>query len=219
MVSQKHICVLGAGSFLGQAIVKQALEKGYRVTGLCRNPYKLNLEDKLLNLVEADYFNKTELKATTADADVVISCIGPPQKGRISKGLESSYVDTMGYLITLLKENNQRFLHFSGAAIKQKGEKLPMGRKSLRFMMRITARPLVRIKEKELALLSAEPQLNWTSFRPAIVEKGIPGKFDAADGKFIAVKTDLDQLLDFCFKQINSKKWLRKAPTLGTKPH
>jgi uncharacterized protein len=49
-----NIVLLGATGQLGQAILKQALEKGHSVKALVRNPAKLDLQHDRLEIVQAD---------------------------------------------------------------------------------------------------------------------------------------------------------------------
>ncbi|XP_012681948.1 flavin reductase (NADPH)-like [Clupea harengus] len=73
-----RIAVLGATGQTGQYLVKQAIQKGYGVTAVVRNPGKLLVCHENLKVVKGDVFSKDSLKRHLEGHDAVISCLGFP---------------------------------------------------------------------------------------------------------------------------------------------
>jgi len=66
------IALIGASGFVGNAVLKEAVSRGNKVTAIVRNPAKVATLDGV-TAVKADVTDIPALKATIADADIVIS--------------------------------------------------------------------------------------------------------------------------------------------------
>lgn len=83
-----NIIVFGATGGVGQQVVKQALEEGFKVTAFVRNPNKLEVTHERLAVVQGDAFQPAEVAAAIAGHDAVVSCLGSSQGMRPSTELE-----------------------------------------------------------------------------------------------------------------------------------
>ncbi|WP_207420587.1 NAD(P)-dependent oxidoreductase [Desertivirga brevis] len=72
-----NVALIGATGFVGSAILKEALERGHKVTAISRNPGDLQVEDEKLTLTKADIFKTEELADILKDHDAVISAYNP----------------------------------------------------------------------------------------------------------------------------------------------
>jgi len=72
----KKIIVFGANGGTGIEIVKQALEAGYQVTALVRNPDKFMLVNPNLTVVKGDVTLASTMEQAVKGQDAVISAIG-----------------------------------------------------------------------------------------------------------------------------------------------
>jgi putative NADH-flavin reductase len=70
------IAVIGATGGIGQKVVGQALEKGYEVIAISRNPQTLALSGERLEKRPADVLNEESIKEAIQGAEVVVSTIG-----------------------------------------------------------------------------------------------------------------------------------------------
>ena len=68
-----HIALIGASGFVGSAILKEALERGIRVTAIVRNPGNLAIKNELLTTEKVDVKNIDQLAEALKGHDVVIS--------------------------------------------------------------------------------------------------------------------------------------------------
>jgi hypothetical protein len=72
-----RIAVLGATGNIGQRIVREALERGHRVTAIARDPSPLSELDDQLTTAAADATRANELTPLIAEHAAVISSVGP----------------------------------------------------------------------------------------------------------------------------------------------
>ncbi len=101
-----NIAIIGATGKAGSVILKEAADRGHKVTAIVRNASKL--EDKSLNTLEKDVFDLTaeDLKAF----DVVVNAFGAPA------GKENLHVEVGQALINILKDTpNTRLIVVGGA--------------------------------------------------------------------------------------------------------
>jgi uncharacterized protein YbjT (DUF2867 family) len=71
-----RVLVIGATGGTGRQLVTQALERGYAVTVLVRNPSKLNLEHPKLSVVHGDVLNAGAVEAAMRDQEAVVCALG-----------------------------------------------------------------------------------------------------------------------------------------------
>ena len=83
------IIVFGATGGVGQALVKQAVEKGLELTVFVRTPTKLGTQHERIHVVQGDAFNLEEVAAAIAGHDVVVSCLGSSQGMKKSTELQA----------------------------------------------------------------------------------------------------------------------------------
>jgi biliverdin reductase/flavin reductase len=80
MLAGMRLAVLGAGGDTGMPLLRQALDLGYTVTAIVRDPSKLELHHARLSVVHADPFSADSLKPILREQDAVISALGFPKK-------------------------------------------------------------------------------------------------------------------------------------------
>lgn len=74
------ILIAGITGMVGQTLARYALEKGYQVRGLSRNPDKLNADvaSKLESFISCpDFLDKSYLAKAVTGVDVVIAALPP----------------------------------------------------------------------------------------------------------------------------------------------
>lgn len=77
---------------MGCRIATKALENGYQVRMLIRNPKKLTLSDDRIEIVEGNGQNSEDIKKLLKDCQIVINTFGQPLK---EKQIYSSVTETI----------------------------------------------------------------------------------------------------------------------------
>ena len=69
----KKIVLIGASGFIGSAILKEALDRGHKVTAVVRHPEKITLVHKNMMKKEGDVSFSETVSEVSRGADIVIS--------------------------------------------------------------------------------------------------------------------------------------------------
>ena len=74
--SPTRVLIVGATGGTGRRLVEQALERGFWVTALVRNPSKLQLEHQRLTVIKGDVLDAASLDAAMHGQEAVLSALG-----------------------------------------------------------------------------------------------------------------------------------------------
>ena len=72
----KKIIVFGATGGTGKLVVQQALQAGYFVTVVVRNPAAFTIQHPQLEIIKGDVFQPPTFENAIKGKDAVISCLG-----------------------------------------------------------------------------------------------------------------------------------------------
>ena len=72
-----QLTIFGASGGTGRRLVEQALAAGHTVTAVVRDPARLPVRHDRLKLVAADVLDPEAITPAVADADAVLSALGP----------------------------------------------------------------------------------------------------------------------------------------------
>jgi putative NADH-flavin reductase len=70
------VLIIGATGATGRVLMREALEQGYEVTALARNPSAVAPEDHRPRVLEGNALDATEVEAAVAGQDAVLSALG-----------------------------------------------------------------------------------------------------------------------------------------------
>lgn len=73
----KDIVLIGASGFVGSAILKEALNRGHKVTAIVQDPEKIKVTDKNLTVVKADATDPDTLSELAKGKQAIISAYNP----------------------------------------------------------------------------------------------------------------------------------------------
>jgi putative NADH-flavin reductase len=208
------IAILGSTGFVGRVLLEKALEKGHQVKTLVRDPEKLGGYKERVEYVSGNASQSDKLEKTVVGADVVLSTLPPIENG---KDPEKS-AKVMEDLVAILERNAiKRFIHLGGAVHGGgTNENWTLGRRLLKMYLNIVCKPVLIAKQSEWEVLRRS-NLDWTLVRPPRITKEKPIGHLAADEKNLAsVQVNVEDLVDFLLTQIDSEKWIDKAPLVAT---
>jgi putative NADH-flavin reductase len=78
----KKIVLIGASGFVGAAILKEALNRGYRLLAVVRHPEKITDIHQNLTVIKDDVSTVETVAGLCKGADAVISAYNPPAHHR-----------------------------------------------------------------------------------------------------------------------------------------
>jgi putative NADH-flavin reductase len=159
----QKIIVFGASGGTGRAVVKQAIENGFEVTAVLRNPEVSDFQHPRLKIVKGNVLVPSSFENEILGKDAVISCLGT------GKNLKTTTVYSQGtenIINSMRKANVHRVLNVSAGGVE--------ATKEMGFLIRsMTSLVLQRILKNLYAdMLLMEralerSDLNWTILRPA----------------------------------------------------
>jgi putative NADH-flavin reductase len=209
------IAIFGSTGFLGKVLLEMALDKGYQVKTLVRNPDKLGEFRDRVEFIHGNIFNVNDLKMTVSGTEVVISTVGPPNR---NPGNPEIYKKSMENIVDILeKENIRRFIHVGGAAhLGGENENWTIGRRLLKQILNISGKQILVAKQLEWEVLK-KSKLEWTLVRPPAILKGKSksGNLSVDEKNLGSLKVNVRDLSNFMLEQITSDLWIKKAPLVS----
>jgi uncharacterized protein len=159
----KKIVLIGASGFVGSAILKEALECGYQVTAVVRNPEKITIQHQHLDIIQGDVSSMETVVKVCTGADVVVSAYNP------GWGNPMIYEDTLRIYPIILegvkRSGTKRFLIVGGAGtlfVSPGLRLMDAGVLPEAYMPGIRS-----LATFFLDILSKEKELDWVFFSPA----------------------------------------------------
>ena len=122
MSEQKTVLVFGGTGQTGQHFVRLALQDGFRVRALARNPAKFAIADPNLEVVQGSITDIADLDALVAGTDFIVSMLGDAASQR-----EHPIVtDLVRKLVPAMRRHGvSRFLHQAGGLSARPHRRLP----------------------------------------------------------------------------------------------
>lgn len=172
-----RLTIFGATGATGTSLVGQALAAGHDVTAVVRDPARLTLAPgRQARVITADVMDPAAISLAVADADAVLTVIGPRGTGptTVSRDSVSSIIQAMR------KNGVRRLLAVTGSIVADEGESpylryliKPIARRT--FLRHVTAD--MRGAEQEIRA----SDLDWTILRPpSLSDKPSPGSYRTA---------------------------------------
>lgn len=95
MEQKKKIAILGATGATGEAVVLEALRRGYCVHAMARKPSKLKIKDSALSVIESSADDLSVIVELLAGCFAVISTLGPGFDKEIARKIVSTSATKM----------------------------------------------------------------------------------------------------------------------------
>jgi len=206
------LAVFGATGRTGQHLVKQALERGYRVNAFTRSPDKLKANGGNLKLVKGDIQNAEKVEEAVAGADAVISMLGPHENKptfTVSEGTQH-ILDAMG------KHGIERLVVSAGAGVSvPEDEPRPLNR-LINFLLKLVSRWVYEDMKRTVDTVRRS-DLKWTVVRVPMLSDDEPtGEVKVGYvGKGMGMRITRADMARFILDQVESKEYVHKAPAIS----
>lgn len=130
----KKLAVFGASGKTGEQFVNQALEAGYSIKALARNPEKIKNESSRLEIIQGDVLNTEDVGQTVFGSDMVVSLFGHV-KGS-PEGLQTK--GTKNIVEAMKTSGIEKIISLSGGGLPFPEKDQPkFPDKMIRFIMKI----------------------------------------------------------------------------------
>ncbi|MFO1446115.1 NAD(P)H-binding protein [Bacillus sp. Bva_UNVM-123] len=210
MEQNQKIAIIGGTGKVGKHIAKIAVEHGYNVRLLIRNPEKVTFRDDRIEIVQGDAKDNAAIKALLEGCQIVINTFGQPVKA------EQLYSRVTEQILSVMNEFGiSRYIGVTGGSLTVAGDQKSIINKLGAKLFEVLFSKMMIDKKKELHALE-KSKVEWTLVRlPFVVEgmeKGIikENLFDMPGSTI--TNTDIAR---FLIRQIDDKKYLRKIPFIA----
>lgn len=170
------LVVLGATGGTGLEIVRQAIERGHRVTALVRNPERLKPFGNGISIVRGDLLNSSELATAIKGHDAVLSGFGP--RYPVSKAEEDLLRRFAAALTSAMSHARVRRLVVESVAFLFKDSVIPPAYLIGRLFFRVTVADANAMEQ-----IINRSALEWTIVRPPqLTDKSRTGRYRIREG-------------------------------------
>lgn len=165
------VTLFGATGSLGSQCLVQSLSAGHDVTVLVRSPGKLplSLRDKV-NVVQGDGLLGDDVaRAMPESTEAVMFCIGVDEK----TSPPDLCTDVTRHILALMRERHiPRLVWCGGGSNFRPEDRITFGARFVRWFAGTFLKHRHTDKEHQLALLDANPDLDWIGVRPLQMKAG-----------------------------------------------
>lgn len=204
-----RLLIVGASGGTGRQLVAQALERGYSITALVRDPTRLQVEHPQLTVVQGDVLDDTAVEVAMRGQDAVLCALGHTRYAYPTRTLSAG---TRTILRAMEAHDVPRLVCMTSLGIGSGA-----GRLGLYYTLIVI--PLVLPfyfwdkTRQERAI--AESDVAWVIVRPGALTNGDPrgrSRHGPHVGSFLTtVRISRADVADFMLDQLTSDTYLRTA--------
>lgn len=206
------IVIFGASGRTGQHVLEQALEAGYEVTILVRDPSKIKIQNAKLKILVGDVQNSSQVLEALTGAQAVISVLGSTQNKpvfEISKGMVN--------IISAMKNLGvHRLIASIGAGVGDPKDAPRLFNYFMNILLRIISRYIYEDMLRVATIIRAS-DLDWTMVRvPMLTDDPRTGIIKVGYvGKGMGPRISRADMAEFILQQLTDNTYLRQAPAIS----
>lgn len=211
MVNSYKVAIIGGTGKVGRHIASRALEQGYQVRRLVRNPEKLTYRDSKIEIVQGNVQNTKDIQKLLKDCQIVINTFGQLMK---EEPIYSSVTENILEVMSDLQI--ERYIGVTGGSLTINGDKKSfLNRVGAKFFEIIYSNMMID-KKKEWHILNKNKLIKWTLIRlPFIVDGTKIENIEENLTDMPGTKITNQDVATFIVNQIESLKYIQKAPFIS----
>lgn len=205
------IAIIGGTGKVGRYIANKALENGYQVRMLVRNPERLTYRDDRIEVVEGDVQNIENIRTLLKGCQTVINTFGQPIKEiPIYSGVNENLLEVMNDL------QIDRYIGVTGGSLNINGDKKSVLNRVGARMFEIFFSKMMEDKKKEWNILFNNKLIEWTLIRlPFVVDGSEIGYVKENLTDMPGTKITNRDIATFIINQIENHQYVHKAPFIS----
>ncbi len=207
------LAVFGASGRTGKPLVAQALERGFEVRALVRDPAKLDVSQENLLVIRGDVLNATDVAETVDGCDAVLSVLG--QTKGSPKDLQT--VATRHIVAAMKTYGVTRVVSLTGAGVRDPNDRPKLVDRVFGLLLATVARNVIQDADAHAEVLR-QSGLEWTLVRgPRLTEGPRTDTYKVGYvGKDSGTQASRADIADFMLRQLSDDAWVRKAPMVSS---
>jgi len=217
----KRILLYGATGRTGELILQRALQQGYAVTALVRNPAKLTVQSEHLTVVEGQPTNLADVRQAMRGCHAVISALSALSESESFSRKKitppHTLATTMRHTLTAMHEHGlRRIITLSSIGV---GDSWPYAPWYMHLIIRLTNFKLVFADHQQQEALLQQSTLDWTIARPVALNNNahlgeLRVSYQQTPTPFALSRRQLARFLVDC---LANNDFVHKAPLLSEK--
>ncbi len=202
--------IVGATGGTGRQLVARALERGYEVTALARNPARLEIEHPRLRVVQGDVLDYAAVEGAVRGQDAVLSALGHKRYFHPTRILSEG---TRNLLRAMERHGVPRFICETSLGIGNSA-----GRMGLYYTLFVIPAilPFYFWDKTRQERLIAASRVEWVIVRPGRLTNGAQRgvyRHGSGVGSFLwTVRISRSDVAHFMLEQLASPTYKRAAP-------
>lgn len=207
------VALFGATGFSGQAVLNELLAQGHEVTILVRNPAKVTIQHKHLQIVQGDVLNPQTLAKVLKGQAAAINCLGIGGKGN---GKPNDFISRATAQIVAAMDALEvpRFICMSNVGAGDSIAAQPWFFRTLILPYFMKWLYVIIQDKNKMEPIVMQSNLDWILVRcPNIVDKAPKGKVQAIlNHKGVKLSITNQDLAVFMVQQLHQDQYLKQAP-------
>lgn len=203
------IALFGATGKSGRRVLQRALDAGYDVRALVRDPSKLAVTSPSLTVVQGDVLDPEAVRQTIEGTDAVLSVFG-----QVKGSPATLQTDGTRLIVEAMKAHGvTRLVTLSGGGLRAPQDKPGAADKVIWFLLKTLSGHVLADAERHLEVLRGSG-LDWTVVRgPRLTEKPGQGAYRVGwVGVNTSTQISRDDLADFILTQVDDPTFVGELP-------
>lgn len=204
------LALLGGTGGTGRLLIDEALESGYQLRVLARDPAKVHRQDPRLTVVQGDARDPEAVTRLLDGADAVLSALGPARgeaAGVLTRAADNlvSAMPTAGI---------RRLIVLTGAGVRDPGDRPKLVDRVFRTLLERLQPALLRDSEEYVQRVRGSG-LDWTVVRAPMLTDGPARAVRVGLVGDIGPRVSRASVARFMLEQLGSDRYSRQAPALS----
>ncbi|MFJ8104123.1 NAD(P)-dependent oxidoreductase [Lysinibacillus sp. NPDC096212] len=211
MENSHRIAIIGGTGKVGRYIAAKALQNGYQVRMLVRNPDKLTLRDDRIEIVEGNVQNFEDIQKLLKDCQIVINTFGQPIKE------EPIYSSVTKKILEIMEDLQiDRYIGVTGGSLTINGDKKSIINRVGAKIFEIIYSKMMVDRKKEWHILNGNKLIKWTLIRLPFIDNGNEiGYIKENLVDMPGTKVTSQDIATFIINQIENPKYVHKVPFIS----
>ena len=205
----ERVLIIGATGGTGRQLVNQALERGYAVTALVRNPSRLHVDHPRLTVVRGDVLDPASVDEAVQGQDAVLSALGHKRYFGPTRILSEG---SRNIVRAMERYGVPRFVCETSLGIGDSAGR--MGLYYTLFVIPVIL-PFYFWDKTRQERIVAESRVEWVIVRPGMLTDGDrhgPARHGRVGSYVATERISRADVADFMLNQLTSDIYLRAAP-------
>ncbi|MEA5459389.1 NAD(P)H-binding protein [Arcicella sp. LKC2W] len=206
------IAVIGGTGKAGKYLVNQLVQRGFRLKLLIRNPETFQLKNPLIQVVEGNANNATDIHLLMQGCNTIISTLGLGQPSSETNIFSES---TKNILLAMTNHQIQRYIVITGLNVNTPFDKKSPKTQFATDWMYANYPKTTADKQTEYDILSSS-NVDWTLVRlPLIEQTDEKGNIKVSLEDCLEDKISATNLAEFLIEQLTDDRFIKQAPFIA----